>query len=157
MTDPKEIEEQWLARLISGRVRKKGLRPRLAASIIASFWLAAIFIFGLVQHWVDPDSFESVGDGLWWATQTVTTVGYGDVVPDDGAGRIIAGVLMIGGLSFFAVLTGVITSAFVARAQARRRAEQDGSTAEAIVELTAQLTAVRADLAALSAKLDTRP
>ena len=61
---------------------------------------------------------------MWWATQTVTTVGYGDVVPDSAGGQLIAVVLMVGGLSFFAVVTGVITSVFVTRAQAERRAQE---------------------------------
>ena len=41
----------------------------------------AIVIFGVVERLVDPDTFDTVWDGMWWATQTVTTVGYGDVVP----------------------------------------------------------------------------
>ena len=59
---------------------------------------------------------------MWWATQTVTTVGYGDVVPDSAGGQLIAVVLMVGGLSFFAVVTGVITSVFDGprRSDARR-------------------------------------
>ncbi len=109
--------------MIAQRVEKKGLRPRLAAAVIATVWLVAIVVFGIVEHLLDRQSFESVWDGMWWATQTVTTVGYGDVVPDEGAGRMIASVLMIGGLSLFAVVTGAITSAFVAHAQAETRAE----------------------------------
>ena len=54
---------------------------------------------------------------MWWAIQTVTTVGYGDVVPGSTAGKVIATFLMLGGLSLFAVVTGAITSAFVAQRQ----------------------------------------
>ena len=117
-------EEHWPGRVIARRVEKKGLRPRVAASIIAILWVIAIVIFGIVERLVDPDTFDSIWLGMWWATQTVTTVGYGDVVPADTAGQLIATVLMIGGLSLFAVITGFITSAFVARAQAENRARR---------------------------------
>jgi voltage-gated potassium channel Kch len=110
-----------LARFAERRIARRGLRPRVAASIIAVLWLAAVVVFGVVEHFVNKETFGTVWEGMWWATQTVTTVGYGDVVPQDDAGKLIASVLMIGGLSFFAVITGLITSLFVARAQADQR------------------------------------
>ena len=88
--------------MVERRVQRKGLRPRVAASVIALLWVIAIVIFGIVEHLVDEQSFDTVWDGMWWATQTVTTVGYGDIVPEDTAGQVIAAVLMIGGLSLFA-------------------------------------------------------
>ena len=85
--------------------------------MIAGLWVIAIVVFGVVEHLVEPDTFHTVWDGMWWATQTVTTVGYGDIVPEQTAGKFVGAVLMIGGLSFFAVITGIITSIFIARAQ----------------------------------------
>ena len=102
-------------RIVERRIARHGLRPRVAASVIAAIWLVAIAVFGVIEHLVDPKSFDNVWLGMWWATQTVTTVGYGDVVPNQAGGQLIASILMIGGLSFFAVLTGMITSLFVAR------------------------------------------
>ncbi len=109
-------------RIVERRIARRGLRPRVAASVIAVIWLAAIAVFGVIEHLVDPKSFDNVWLGMWWATQTVTTVGYGDAVPNQAGGQLIASILMIGGLSFFAVLTGMITSLFVARQQARAAA-----------------------------------
>jgi voltage-gated potassium channel len=144
-------EEQHLpGRLIARRVEKKGLKPRVAASIIAVLWLIAVVIFGIVEHLIDPDTFDTIWLGMWWATQTVTTVGYGDVVPVDTAGQLMATVLMIGGLSLFAVVTGFITSAFVARAQAEARASLEDPTISKLLEIEAQLAAIRADVARLS-------
>jgi voltage-gated potassium channel len=154
MADHSAPEEQWAARLLARRIEKKGLRPRLAASLIATLWIIAIVVFGVAQHLIDPGSFGSVGEGMWWATQTVTTVGYGDVVPGDTAGRLIAGLLMIGGLSLFAVVTGVITSAFVARAQADRAAENADPLVERMTAIEERLTEVGAELARLSAPTD---
>jgi voltage-gated potassium channel Kch len=53
---------------------------------------------------------------LWWAVQTVTTVGYGDVAPKDVGGRLLAAFVMLEGTAFIAIVTAVITSTFVARA-----------------------------------------
>jgi voltage-gated potassium channel Kch len=54
---------------------------------------------------------------VWWSTQTVTTVGYGDIVPTTTTGRIVGIIVMLAGIAFAAVLTAVITSSFVARSQ----------------------------------------
>ena len=143
-------EEHWPGRVIARRVEKKGLRPRVAASIIAILWVIAIVIFGIVERLVDPETFDNIWLGMWWATQTVTTVGYGDVVPDETAGQLIATVLMIGGLSLFAVITGFITSAFVARAQAENRARADDPVIVKLGEIEAQIKALKDDLAGTS-------
>jgi voltage-gated potassium channel len=137
---------RWLER----RVERKGLRPRFAAIIIAAVWTVAVVIFGVVEHLVDPKTFDNVWLGMWWAVQTVTTVGYGDVVPQATDGQVIAAFLMLGGLSFFAVVTGVITSGFVARAQADRRLPQEEDTRRAIEELSAKIDKLGADLARIS-------
>jgi voltage-gated potassium channel len=150
MNEPEQPDQQnWAGRLISRRVAKKGLRPRIAASIIATLWLIAIVIFGVAEHLIDQTTFDNVWLGMWWATQTVTTVGYGDVVPNDPAGQVVASVLMIGGLSLFAVVTGVITSVFVARAQASQRASAGDPMMLKLNDLEAQLAAIKADVARL--------
>ena len=70
---------------------------------------------------VDRDGFPTIGSGLWWAVQTVTTVGYGDHVPTNAAGQIMAALVMLLGIGFVTVITASITGAFVARS----RREQD--------------------------------
>lgn len=136
--------------LLDRRLDSKGLRPRVAASVIAVLWLIAIFLFGLIMHLLDKDTFDSFWDGAWWATQTVTTVGYGDIVPEDGLGRFVASILMIGGLSFFAVITGWITTEFVARSQALRHEGVEEELGTRLSEMQAELTTIREQLAALS-------
>jgi voltage-gated potassium channel Kch len=61
---------------------------------------------------------------MWWALQTVTTVGYGDVTPKDVGGRLIGAALMLEGTAFIAIITAVITSTFVARASRDYEAAQ---------------------------------
>jgi voltage-gated potassium channel len=99
--------------VLDRRLGRKGLRPRDAAYLIGAFWAIAVVVFGVVERLIDPKTFHSVWLGMWWAIQTVTTVGYGDIVPNQTAGKVIAGFLMLGGLSLLSVVTAAITSGFV--------------------------------------------
>jgi voltage-gated potassium channel len=74
---------------------------------------------------VSPNSFESLGDALWWAAQTVTTIGYGDEVPATGVGRIAALVVMFFGAAAVSVVTAVITAAFISYQQRRQGPEAE--------------------------------
>jgi voltage-gated potassium channel len=137
--------ERWVSR----QIRAKGLRPRFAAYLIAAIWVVAVVIFGVVEHLIDPTTFPNIWLSMWWALQTVTTVGYGDVVPATTAGRVIASFLLLGGLSLLAVVTGVVTSAFVTQAQAERRAAEDDPLSVKLDELGRGLASVQAELARL--------
>lgn len=139
--------ERWLER----RIERKGLRPRDAAYLIAIFWTVAVVALAIVERLVDPKSFRSIWMALWWAVQTVTTVGYGDIVPGQTAGKIIASVLMLGGLSMIAVITAAITSGFVSRAQDQRREAGDDPVMEKLREISAELNSVKAELEQLRA------
>ena len=134
--------ERWLDR----RLGREGLRPRDAAYLIGAFWAVAVVVFGVAERLIDPKTFHSVWLGMWWAIQTVTTVGYGDVVPDQTAGKVIAGFLMLGGLSLIAVATAAITSGFVSRAEARRSAAGGDPVMQKLDQLSAELKAVKTEL-----------
>ncbi len=127
-------------------MERKGLRPRYAASVIVLLWGLGIVVFGVVERLVDPATFDNVWLAMWWAIQTVTTVGYGDVVPGSTAGKAVAAFLMLGGLSLFAVITGAITSAFVTQAQKQMPGDP---VVERLDDVKTQLEALTADLARL--------
>src|ERR1700752_966049 len=131
-----QLPSRPLGRRFQRRVERRGLRPRYAAYVIVVFWALGVVVFGIVERLVDPDTFDTVWLGMWWAIQTVTTVGYGDIVPGSTAGKVIASFMMLGGLSLFAVVTGAITSAFVAQAQRQMRRDP---VVERLDELTKQL------------------
>jgi voltage-gated potassium channel len=136
--------KRWLEK----RIERRGLRPRDAAYLICAFWATAVVIFGVLERIVDPKTFHSVWLGMWWAIETVTTVGYGDIIPDTTAGKIIAGFLMLGGLSLLAVVTAAVTSGFVARAQPGAAGATD-SLMHKLDELGAELSTVKEELARL--------
>ena len=86
--------------------------PRGAAIVIAVATTSITVGAGLLMTVVDGANFPSLGGGLWWAIQTVTTVGYGDHVPNTAAGRIVAALVMLLGIGFITVITASITSTF---------------------------------------------
>lgn len=139
---PSRRTEQWLEK----RIERKGLRPRDAAYLIATFWGVAVLVFGVVERLVDPKTFHSIWLGMWWAVETVTTVGYGDIVPGQTAGKIIAAFLMVGGLSLISVVTAAITSGFVSRAEAQRRAAGEDPVMQKLEEIASELEAVKTEL-----------
>ena len=82
--------------------------------------LSVSLICALIARLLAPENFPSYGWACWWAVQTVTTVGYGDVVPTTGPGKFLAAVLMIVAVAFVSVLTAAISASFVRNAQERR-------------------------------------
>ena len=89
---------------------------RNAAGVIVVATAVVTVGAGTLISLIDNKEYPNVGVGLWWAIQTVTTVGYGDVTPRDVVGRVVAALVMLYGIAFIAIVTAVITSTFVARA-----------------------------------------
>jgi voltage-gated potassium channel len=98
---------------------------RGAASTIVLATAGVVVLAGVLIRVFDHHEYSNVWVGMWWAMQTVTTVGYGDVTPADTTGRIIAALVMLQGIAFLAVVTAAITSSFVARAAKQYMAQQD--------------------------------
>lgn len=104
--------ERWYERLSLKR----------AVGTILAIAITLVAIAGLLERLVEPDTFTSLGLAYWWAVTTVSTVGYGDIVPESTAGRIVASGLMLTGLALIPTLTSVIVSVLLSK---QRRSEQD--------------------------------
>ena len=125
-----------LARRIAGQELTAGRAVRIIASVTT---VAAVG--GGVLIWLlDKRDFSSVGQGIWWSLQTVTTVGYGDVVPHNAEGRIIAAVVMLAGIGFIAVITAAVTASLI---ESARKGERDADFAR----ITRELEGINARLA----------
>jgi voltage-gated potassium channel len=130
------------AERLNAVLRRKPITPRRAAVIIAGYTVLVTFAGALVGLLADRKDFDSFGDALWWALQTVTTVGYGDVVPSSGSGRVIGAFVMISGIAFLTVITAAVTAALIEAAR-RRRPPPDGEhVAELLKEMSARLAAI---------------
>jgi voltage-gated potassium channel Kch len=102
---------------------------------------------------VDRRDFPNVGVGIWWALQTVTTVGYGDVTPKNAAGRLIAAAVMLESIAFITVVTAVITSNFVTRAR-QERGMAESPDRDLLVAVAARLDDITTRLERIESALD---
>ncbi len=130
---------------------------RSAASVIVVTTVVIVVVSGVAIRALDPHEYGSLWEGIWWAMQTVTTVGYGDVTPENVPGRFVAGVVMLAGIGLVTIITAAVTSSFVARAEAQRGADdatEDDLAAQRLdahlEEITARLERVERMLGALS-------
>jgi len=84
-------------------------------SVIVITLLVAATGTVLFERHVNGQAFNSLGDALWWAVVTMTTVGYGDKVPLTTGGRLVGALLMFSGVVFLSVFTATVSSVFVAK------------------------------------------
>ena len=105
------------------RVLRQEAAPIAAALFVLAMLLvvAASFAF-IAEHEAQPRVFASIPDAMWWAIVTMTTVGYGDVVPVTVAGKMIGSVIAIIGLGMVALPAGLLASGFSDQLHQRRRA-----------------------------------
>lgn len=97
---------------LSSTIRVVLSRNNLGITILAA-WIF-VFCAGVIMAAIEP-GFKNIEDGIWWAWVTVTTVGYGDVVPETSSGRLLAGLVMLLGMGLFSLITANFSAFFVAR------------------------------------------
>lgn len=139
------------------RFLREPVSVRNAANTMVTATALVVVGSGVLMWLLDHNEYPNIGRGMWWAIQTVTTVGYGDVTPAHTAGRIVAAVVMLWGVAFLAILFATITSTFVARAERERderhsaeeRSEQEQNEAR-FDDLAARLDRIEATLARLA-------
>jgi voltage-gated potassium channel len=101
-------------------------RYELVMSVVISGILLLITstLLYIVEGGVQPEYFGSIPRAMWWSIATLTTVGYGDVVPVSGLGRLLAGGTALLGIGLIALPTGILASAFSDAIQRQRAAEK---------------------------------
>ncbi len=100
------------------RINRAVISGRIIPYLIAVMFTVAALGTAAVEI-LSPNSFQSLGDAAWWAATTVTTIGYGDVVPGTGGGRFIAVFVMFASVATVSLTTAVLTASFVAFQQRR--------------------------------------
>ena len=104
---------------------ERAVRSNRILGYLAGMTVVLSVVAGLVMHAVDSETFSSIGLGVWWALQTFTTVGYGDVIPGTAWGKLVAGVVMAFGVTFLSIVTALVTSALITGEQRRRQAAEE--------------------------------
>jgi voltage-gated potassium channel len=121
-------------------LQERQLTARRAALVIAASTFVLTIAGGVGAWLVDRQDFDGLGDALWWAMQTVTTVGYGDVVPEHVTGRLIGVALMLQGIALLTVITASVTATLIEQAR-RRRSDPDAVLAK-LEQMEARLEAI---------------
>ena len=145
--EPRQVADESRLERRLDRAVARATTPRGATIVIATISTVITVGAGLLMTLVDGEDFPSIGSGLWWAVQTVTTVGYGDDVPTNLTGRLVAALVMLLGVAFLTIITAAITSTFVSRQ--RREAKPKGAEAamaEQFRQLDSRLERIEAAL-----------
>ena len=106
---------------MSGSFQKIMGRNHLGPTLMVSFII--IVLAGTLMAVIDPN-VQTPLDGIWWAWVTVTTVGYGDIVPGSTAGRLFGSILILMGIGLFAMLTASFSAFFMQQEEEDWRAEE---------------------------------
>ena len=128
------------------RIQSKDVTARRAVMLISGVTIVMAVAGGILMRLLDQEDFSSIGEGLWWSLQTVTTVGYGDVVPHDTEGRIVAGFVMLAGIAFIAVITASVTAALIESARKDQREANVNQVTEALERVDRRLEAIESRL-----------
>jgi voltage-gated potassium channel len=146
-----------VAGILGTASRRAGRRDQLRTTLylVAGITVLLVVSAGLIldaERGAPDANINTAADALWWAATTVTTVGYGDRFPTTGEGRLVAVLLMLGGIALLGVITASVAAWFV----------KNFSAIEVEVADDAQITAtalhdIAARLARLEAKLDQLP
>ncbi len=125
-----------LQRAVGHTIRGKVIVYTVCGAILLVY-AASLAVYDLEHH--HPEAkIKTFADALWWSMTTVTTVGYGDLWPVTGLGRLVAVMLMIGGISLVGLVTATLASWIVQRVSEEDDANQ-AATAAHIEELRAEI------------------
>lgn len=144
----------FLQRTIGGALRGRVVTYAVAGTVLLVF-VASLAMFDAERDAPDA-TIGSFADALWWAVATVTTVGYGDYSPTTATGRVIAVGLMVAGIALLGVVTATLASWLVQKVGEQDETNQT-ATRKQVSELTAEVAALRADLASRREGRDDKP
>jgi len=153
MTDHNPAPGPNRTSLVDRQIRRIANARSVTVGLAISF-VALGFVGAIVMRLADPHNFPSLGLAIWWAIQTVTTVGYGDHVPTTTTGRVVGGAEMVLGVSFIAFLTAGVTSTVIQRADAKALEDDRARTDQNTQAIVAALTDTRTAIAELDTRLD---
>ncbi|TYR51085.1 potassium channel family protein [Streptomyces parvus] len=150
------IQPLRLLRLVSTLLllgRRARSAPQITLTVYVAGSVVGLLMFGSlavlqVERDAPDGNIRTIGDAVWWSFTTMTTVGYGDLAPTTGLGRLLAVGLMLSGIALLGVVTANIAAWFISRFE-RDNAEEMRQTA-LLEALTLEVAALRAEMADLA-------
>jgi len=115
--------------------------------------VAIALLSGFVVTLIDRKDFPDFGTGVWWAIVTIATVGYGDVVPHTGWGRVVGSAVIVVGVTFVSFLIAIVTSYFVSAEEATKAEVERARREQELTEARESLRRIEERLASIEARL----
>jgi len=115
--------------------------------------LIIMVVAGILIAGIDP-AISSPWEGLWWAWVTITTVGYGDVVPVSAEGRLLGAVLILLGVGLFAMLTASFSVLFISRSEDRMEENIEKQVSQKEAQEMAQLNRIEKRMERLEEQIE---
>jgi len=109
------------AKLITNVFRATFNQLMLGLVMVVILIILSSSIIYFIEHAKQPDVFTTIPDTIWWSVTTLTTVGYGDMVPTTMAGKTFTSFILIAGVALFALPAGIITAGFLEEIRKQKR------------------------------------
>jgi voltage-gated potassium channel len=142
-----------LQRAAGSAIRGRVVIYTVSAAVLLVF-LASLAVLDSERE-MPGAKIDSFGKALWWSITTITTVGYGDLTPETSTGRVVAVLLMIGGISLVGSITATLASWIVQRVADEQSAEEAVTTGH-IKELVEEISSLRGEVGQLRNELHGR-
>jgi voltage-gated potassium channel len=111
--------------IIGAVIREKKSELAVTGFVTFLILLLASFLMYYVEGEKQPEQFPNILASFWWAIATLTTVGYGDVYPITGLGKVISGFIAVMGIGLVALPTGLISAGFMSKIEKRKQNDTD--------------------------------
>ena len=102
-------------------------KQKRVLSAVVTMAIAYVLISALVIYNVEPESFGNFFDAIYWATVSLTTVGYGDIYPVTTIGRIVTMISSVFGIAIIALPSGVITAGYLSEVNKENESNEENS------------------------------
>ncbi len=112
-------------KLVGSVCKEKSSELAVTAFVTIVLILLSSTVMYHVENEVQPDKFPNIVSTFWWSVATLTTIGYGDVVPITAWGRLISGIIALLGIGLVAMPTGIISAAFIEKVGEEKEEESD--------------------------------
>lgn len=101
------------AKMVKNVFKMRANELKLSFVLISFIIIIGACLLYFAEHNAQPQKFSSIPATLWWAVVTVTSIGYGDMIPITTVGKILSGLISFSGLAIFALPAGIITAGFL--------------------------------------------